>query len=586
MHILVHHVRGLVTNHSLVVWLLCLIFVVLGGVWLSGFQTPILAQRDESRKKEIGNWLRSWSIQDKISGIFFVFFLAVYIYGIFYKEDFAYYDDDMLTDFSLQGKPFPPPVWGGLGRFYPLADQEFNLLDHITRSSIGYHLLVVVELVVLICLMFLVLRKLAVKYRFLTIAATMLAPSFLTPFMGFVYPERNVLFWLVVLLLCAQNYRTGRSRFYFVGCLIATQFVLYYKETVILFVVGYALASLFVEYWGIRKNRGWSWLEFAKQNSLFLAMLVVSSIYAFLFVLVLVPHDSFSYVAERRQDLLTIFSAYLRINWAPLLLFLVFIWRAWRFVFDNGEVDSVWDPVAVGALAYGAGIIGVRLYSAYYMAPVDFLAVLYLFRMVAAQIPKLSAPRKYVFGLVCLCFMAQVSAFSVARFVERKGIIATKEDLAVFLASYLPSSKSKVVDLYFPYATNYHMMDLASFLRYKGFRLVGQKDAAQSSLPAIVIEAPGRFEHDLCVDYRDYACIHEDHAKPGDLIVILPDDHVSAQDVRQLRQNADDLFSTRVDRPLTRPGSWFRSLHAITTTSPQTKLPDHWLKIDVLREHA
>ena len=586
MHIFVHHVRGFVADHSLVVWLICLIFVVLAGIWLSGLQNRIPLPQDERRRNGTENWFRTWSTADKISGILFVLFFAVYIFAIFYKEDFAYYDDDMLTDFSLRGRPFPPPVWGGLGRFYPLADQEFNLLEHITRSPIGYHLLVVVELTVLICLMFFVLRKLAVKYRFLTMAAAMLAPSFLIPFMGFVYPERNVLFWLLVLLLCEQKIRTGSSRFYFVGCLIATQFALYYKETVILFIVGYALASLFVEYWGIRKNSGWSWLEFARQNSLFLAMLVLSSIYALLFVLVLVPHDSFSYVAERRQYLLAIFFAYLRINWAPLLLFLVFIGRAWRFVFDNGEIDSVWDPLAVGALAYGIGIIGVRLYSAYYLAPVDFFAVLYLFRMVVAQIPKLSTARKYVLGFVCLCFIVQVSAFSVARFVERKGIIATKEDLAEFLASYLPSSKSKVVDLYFPYATNYHMMDLASFLRYKGFRLVGQKDAAQSSSPVIAIEAPGHFENNLCVDYRDYACIHADHAKPGDLIVILPDDRVSAQDVRQLKENADDLFSTRVDRPLTRPGSWFRSLHAITTTSPQTKLPDHWLKIDVLREHA
>src|SRR5215467_10959794 len=200
---------------------------------------------------------------DGIAAAGLLAFLAAYIVLIFYKEDFAYYDDDMLTDFSVQGRNFLPPVWSALGRFYPLADQEFNLLKFITRSPAGYHALVALQLVVLVAVLFVVLRAFQVRYRVLILIAVMVMPSFLIPFTGFVYPERNVLFWLAVMLLCLQAYSDTRARIYFVGCLVATHFALYYKETVVLFIVAYAVTQLLLQLSAARRSGQVSWLEFA-----------------------------------------------------------------------------------------------------------------------------------------------------------------------------------------------------------------------------------------------------------------------------------------------------------------------------------
>jgi hypothetical protein len=53
----------------------------------------------------------------------FVLFTALYVVIIFYKEDFSYYDEDQLTDFSLQGRMLPTWI---MGRFVPIWLQEFN----------------------------------------------------------------------------------------------------------------------------------------------------------------------------------------------------------------------------------------------------------------------------------------------------------------------------------------------------------------------------------------------------------------------------------------------------------------------------
>ena len=247
VHQLLHRVVELFTAHVLLLWLLSLLIVVALGLFLSDHRQPMFPNRLGEGWWDSLTRFRGLNLTDAISVIALLMFLAFYIRVIFYKEDFAYYDDDILTDFSVQGKNFLPPVWSAFGRFNPLANQEFNLLKFVTRSPAGYHALVALQLLALVALLFVVLRAFQVRYRVLIIIAAMVAPSFLIPFTGFVYSERDVLFWLAVMVLCLQAYSRTKARIYFVGCLVAVHFALYYKEAVVLFVVAYAITQLLVQ---------------------------------------------------------------------------------------------------------------------------------------------------------------------------------------------------------------------------------------------------------------------------------------------------------------------------------------------------
>jgi len=579
LHHVLHRVVELFTTHVLMLWLFSLFIVVAFGVFLSNGRQLVFPSREDCADSPIK--LHGFHLPDGISLTVFLIFLACYIRLIFFKEDFAYYDDDILTDFSVQGRNFSPPVWSALGRFYPLGDQEFNLLKVITRSPAGYHALVALQLLVLVAVLLVVLRAFQVRYRVLIVSAAMLEPSFLIPFTGFVYPERNVLFWLAVMLLCLQGYFRTRARIYFVGCLVATHFALYYKETVVLFVVAYATAQLLVRLSATRRTGAVHWPEFFKKNSLSVGMLGVSAIYLMFFLIVMLPHRSFSYISGLREPLSFVLLSYLQIDWLPFILLVVLVLRFGLFLFSDGRLDAMWDPLAIGALAYFFGVVSLRISSGYYMAPVDLFALLYLANISLLWLSKASRFRIAAVATAFFFVLFDDIAYSSFRMVERKGVITTKSQFADFLSSYLSAAKSRKVELFFPYSDGYRLMGLASYLRYRGFPLQGDDVASNETAAGLVIASPENFYDSRCVSYRDYSCVHTERPDPGALIVILPDDDVSMSDVRRVAKDSDLVFSANACGACTKPDSWFRSLHAISAEFSVRRLPGHWLRLDV-----
>ena len=581
-HQSLHQAIELFTTHLLFLWLFALVLVAVLGLFLSNHRQPLFPRGPYRDSWDRLAGFQRMNLTDRISVIVFLAFLTLYIALIFYKEDFAYYDDDMLTDFSVRGRNFLPPVWSALGRFYPLADQEFNLLKFITRSPAGYHALVALQLVVLVAVLFVVLRAFQVRYRVLIVIAAMVAPSFLIPFTGFVYPERNVLFWLSVMVLCLQEYSRTRARIYFVGCLVATHFALYYKETVVLFVVAFAIAQLLLQHFVTRRSGPVPWLEFVKENALPVGMLGVSAIYLVFFLVTMLPHWAFSYINGLREPLISVLLADLQIGWLPSILLVVLVLRFGLFLFSSGQLDPTWDPLAAGALAYFLGVVSLRINSGYYLAPVDLFALLYLARMSLLWLSRASRLQISVVAIVFLSVLLHDVAYSSFRMVERKGVITTKSQFAEFLRGYLLSkSGGGNAELFFPYADGYRLMGLSSYLKYKGLPLEGQLPPGSEAAPRLIITGREKFVGSQCVNYRDYTCIHAERPAPGALIVVLPDDDVSMSDVQRVAKDSHLVFSANACAACTKPNSWFRSLHAISAEFSVKPLPEHWLQLSV-----
>src|SRR5215467_7209919 len=98
LHHLLHRVVELFTTHVLTLWLFSLLIVVAFGVFLSNGRQLVFPSREDCSDSPIK--LHGFHLPDGIALTVFLIFLAFYIRLIFFKEDFAYYDDDILTDFS------------------------------------------------------------------------------------------------------------------------------------------------------------------------------------------------------------------------------------------------------------------------------------------------------------------------------------------------------------------------------------------------------------------------------------------------------------------------------------------------------
>jgi hypothetical protein len=518
-----------------------------------------------------------------IAAIGFALFATLYVVVIFYKEDFAYYDNDQLTDFSLRGRSFSPPIWPATGRFFPLGFQEFNLLALFTKSPAGFHSFAVAQLTILVLALFALLREVRFSYRVLIVATAMLAPSVAIAFTDLIYPERNVLFWLAIIMVCLYAYSKTKGSTYFVSCLIATHFVLYYKETAVVLVAGYAIGKLWLEgYLGWRAGR--SWRQVARENFLPLGMLCLAGIYTMLFVVTMFPHARLSYLATQRQGLGSVLLTYAQTDWLPPILLLIFCARVWGFIHSKIELDPTWDPLALGALGYFFAVIILGLVSGYYMAPVDLIALIYAARVALAGIAKPTKLRIALVASMMTCLLLHNVAYSGFRIIERKNLIVLKSQFADFLRGYQPSGKE--IELFFPYADGDHLMGLSSYLRYRGLPLVERGGTRNGDGPPVVVESPEEFPRNLCIDYRDYTCVHAESPRQGALIVILPDDVASNRDVQKIGRASVLLFSVRACGFCTSAGSWFRLLHAISPEFSDRQLPEHWLRLDVFKSRS
>jgi len=596
LHVLHRYSYFLVTRHFFLTWAFCLVVVVVCGLFLNTFGDRVPSSSPLGMAERRPKLARPFTFADGLSAVVFVLFVTAYIAMIFYKADFALYDDnEIFTDYSVRGTPYPPHILNAIARFIPLALQEFNVLSFLTRSVAGYYSFAVVQLIVLLFALFVILEKVPIRFRFLILTAAMLAPSFVISFTGLIFPERDLLFWLAIMLLCLHQYSKTKARIYFLGTLVAAHFALYYKEPTVVLLVVFAYSRILIQLYTEHPCSHRSWRETLRNNSSSLGMLVACAIYMALFVVAMFPRGNFGYIDGQRARFGLLGAApqpllvwHVLIDWLPLILLVVFSARVARFVFSRDKLDPVLDPLAAGALAYYLCILAIRIGNAYYMAPVDFISVIYLALVSLAWLRQASRVRAaivvVIFGLVVV-HNALYSSFQVE---DRKSVITAKAQFVDFLKGYLPTVKGPTLELFFPYAYGYDLIGLSSYLRDKGFQLEGPFAYSHANGRGLqgtrlVVQGREEFADSKCVEYRDYVCHHADSARPGALIIILPDDNASMADLEHIRENATLQFDWKGPEFCTRKNSWFRSLHAVSIRYPRNKLPEHWLQLQVFR---
>jgi hypothetical protein len=560
------------------IWLIVLAMAVIYGL--------MIAKEEKKCFAPIGarHPLRRSSPIDIISMVCLFGILALYAAVLIYHEEFVYYDNNVLTDFSLRGINMPLSIWPADGRFMPLYLQEFNLLRYLTTSPVGYHSFAIIQFLILIVSSFFLLSKLPIRYRVLALIAVMFSPSCVISFSELVLgSERMVLFWLAILLLCLRGYENSKSRTCFIGALIATQFALYYKETAVLFIVFYALTRILLYARAKLSSRTLRWRDLIKENSLSLGMLALSTAFVIFFLLLAPPMGKASYVARYHMPVVTAILAYMHIDLIPFLLFTTVVVRFGRSLLNKNILDPLWDSVAVGACAVGAGTMAAGLFSGYYMAPVDFVALLYLTHLSAQWLMLPGTYRKVAMAIAYSCIVVQGFAYSSFSIFERKNLIMLNSHFAEYLQGYLQTTNERTIELYFPYTDGYRIMELSAFLRHKGFHVARLNDTVAASGPLLIAKGPQPFEGNRCIGYKDYICIHSQKAGSGALILVLPDDDVSGGQVRELAGNSQLLFHESGLPRLVGPGSRLRAMHCISPWFRESRLPDHWLQIHVFK---
>ena len=518
-------------------------------------------------------------------GVFLVY-LCFYIYLILYQEDFAWGDNNHFTHFSLIGKNYAPPIWPFSGRFFPLGHQEFNLIRFFSKSPTGYHGFPIFQLLIVMTGIWIVLNNLPVWFRLLIMTLVMSTTSFVMSFFGLVYTERNVIFWLIILLVCFQYFLKTGSRFYFCSVLIATQFALYYKEPV--FVLIGSFATIPIVFHALSKKslvRQKKYREFCQTHLLEIAQIILIIFFLLYFTISILPQTTFGYATSKSIGTYSALISYLQIDFWLTAFVITLFSRSFYLVLTKKSPDLFWDSLAIGAFFYFLAYVKLQMFEKYFMAPVDFVAILYLGQLIYPWFSEhkkvLSGITATIIGLIA-CHNIVYSSFHI---IERKNLIQGKVQLSRFVKDYAEQNNIRNVNLFFPYSKDYHLMLISTFMEYKGLNLPNNQPLEQDEV-TVTLKSPYIYPKNNCIKSPPFGrCFHAQTPNLEDLIVVLADDAVSAQELVKLKQQQNIVFHYQPRIPISpKIFSVFKKFPKISKISQFEPIEDNLLHIYVFQK--
>ncbi len=431
---------------------------------------------------------------------------------------------------------------------------------------------------VLLCGILLVLDDaLSIKERLDLVMLALITPGILISFSALIYAEANVLFWLAGLAWCIKRFDQTQSIHWAMGAVIASQFLLYYKETAFLLVMGFAAGRLILRCW---RTDGVAWNSNRMrdpESRLDICLILLVALFLFYYLAAMYPKFGMGYANEFRLSFRDVVVSYLKLDFLVWAFAAVVLIRFLQILRGQTAPELLWDGLAVGGLSCFAGYLILRMYSAYYLAPVDLIAVLYLGHLTLPSIKSTALVTR--FGLLAFLFLFVVQDLSLSAFrtYERKNVIHAKAEMGHVIEARYESSPQNVKRLFFPFASPYIVMEFASYLNYLGVPL--EQHPAGTVATGSVQLVGEAIQKDGPCGYRTFECHPGRTPEQGDIIVVLPDDSSRPEELVRFQQEGVQRIFVYHPRP-TIP-KWLypyvSPLHVVSPIFSGSRLPDFWL---------
>lgn len=577
LHLVAHALRVLWRERIALFWPIWIAITAIGMmlvIWVVPQQKNIPFQSIQSRQ-------HGWSRSAILAVAFLSLFLACYFAGSLVWEDFTYYDNSHFTNGTLVGHDIPVQISPEAGRFWPLGHQEFNLARHFTRSVPGYHVFRIVELVLLCGILLVFDEELSVQARVALITLALITPSILISFSGLIYAESNIIFWLVCLVWSVKRFEQTQSTAWAVAALVSSQFMLYYKETAFLLLLGFAVGRLLLRCWNTDQE-GWDFKRLRDPESrLDVCLALIVAPFLLYYLAAMYPNYRMGYTDDFRLPLSEVLASYLKLDLLVWIFVAVVLTRFFQIIRRNVLPSPLWDGLALAGIGCFVSYLVLRLESSYYLAPVDLIAVLYVGRLAILSMEKMSVGTKScAMALLALVLLQDIS-LSAFRMYERKNVIHAKAEISRVIKARYESNPQDVKRLFFPFTSPFHILEFASYLNYIG---VPVEEVPARSAAASTVEMVGEaIKKDGPCGYRSFVCHPGSRPDHGDLVIVLPDDLTRTDELNSYRQQGARLLFSYNPRPPIPQWSkpYVNPLHVVSPVFAHEQLPEYWLSASV-----
>jgi len=482
-------------------------------------------------------------------------------------EDFNDYDNHFLTLNTLQGYDNPPPIWPSIGRFCPFAFQEFNLIRYFTHTPIGYHIFPIIQLLIFFCIIVSLDADLNIAARSILAIVVLLTPSILISFSDLIHPERNVLFFLICLILLVKRFEQRQTITLAVAAVVCAQILIYYKDVAFILLFGFAIGRLILRCRnepGLGWNRNRLWDKESRLDLCFAALAVLFLVFyaATMGYYLFEVGDIAPYRHVGSSQIATLI-AYAKLDLLAWLFVVVATSRIYLILRYQAAPSLLWDGLAVGGVTYFFSYLFLGLYGFPYLAPVDLIAVLYVGRYAILSWPRMYAWSKTLVLLVASTILLQNVLYSGLAIFIRKNVSHAKSEIASVVVKQYRSGVGDTLRLYFPFANRYVIHEFASYLSYRGVAVEGIKEKAAEQ-NSIILATPQIAKDGRCLDAVPIMCHAANRPTTGDLVIVLPDDGAA--------------FKTDVKASLAEVSVYRRRGELLLFYEPFPSLP-HWMYI-------
>ncbi len=515
-------------------------------------------------------------------------FVALYITLILAGEAFNYDDNSIFTLNTLRGYNIQLWINPENGRFMPLAFQEFNLARHFTDTITGYHVIPILEFLAISGILLILNVDIPIDARVILIVIAFLTPSILATFMNLLFSERNIVLFLVCLVLSVKRFEQTRSIGWVLSAIIFAQLMIYSKETAFLLLLGFAASRLILRCRNPELS-GWDFGRlWVRQSRLDLGLASLAILFLISYIRFMGLHGNMNYANSNRLALSHVVLGYITVDLLPWVLAGALLGRLYLILWRGSAPLLLWDGLAAGGAAYFLAYLYLSMFRLYYLAPVDLIAVLYIGRFVVLSWKRIPTWNKKIAIMLASTVFFQNALVSAFVICERKERIQAKVEIASTVEAQYRQHARKNLRLFFPFADGYVMMEFGAYLYYRGIPVEGAGDEAYGPNSVVLVgarnmpvdNASGRpVEDGPCVEWRKIRCRIVNEPAPGDLVIVLPDDKASLAEASMYRNAGVLLYYSppRVAIP-----RWLRRLFDNLPIGGQTTyrsdaLPDRWM---------
>jgi hypothetical protein len=455
-------------------------------------------------------------------------------------EDFAFYDNAILTWFTLRGHDLPLFIFPGDGRFLPLSFQEFNLIRHFTDAIIGYHILPIAQLLIFCWILLILDDELSIVARAALAILALLTPSILLSFSVLLLPERDVVLFLVCLVLSIKRFEQTRSSAWAVAAIVCAQLMIYNKETAFLLVFAFAGSRLILRCRDPAKGPGWDFHRLRDRESrLDLCLAALATLFLLYYFVQMGIHPNMNYAERNRHSRLGNLLSYIKVDLLAFLLMAMVVGRVYLILRHRVAPLPLWDGLAVGAVPYFLSFLYLGIFAPWYLAPVDLIAVLYVGRFAVLSWKALHPWSKIAALILAFTMLLQGISRSGLTVFDLKNSIRAKVEMASVIAARYRSAAGRGIRLFFPFSGPWETDQFACYLNYRGVPAEG--DFCKAADPngvglAIANNGPG-------AGWQSLTGHAEGGPRPGDLVIVLPDAEASLAEVSAYRERGEPLFS-------------------------------------------